>query len=102
LLVPLGAGAAPIERYLVDEGQVGDAADGIPDPSAFMLRKGAGESGDEHDEVRRDGNEKVGAVHARHEGEIYDNEWIRQDPVDISNPEYLTKILLPRVGDMLV
>lgn len=102
LVSSVGAGAPAIDSDLVDEGHVGSAGDGVPDPAAFVARKRGDEAGDEHDQVRRDGHEEVGTVHASHQGQIDDDERVRQRPVDVASPEHLPEVLLLRVGDMAV
>lgn len=101
-MIPVGAGSAAIDRDLVNEAQVSSAGDGVPDPAALVASKRRDEPGNKHDQVRRDGHEEVGTVHASYQGHIDDDERVRQHPVEVASPEHLPEVRLLRVGDMAV
>jgi len=83
--------------------QVRDAADREPDPAAGIVRRKAAKGArDEHDQVRRDGDDQVRAVQTGQEGEVDQDQRRGQGPVDVAQPVHLAEDVAVRVRDVPV
>ena len=83
---------ATIETELIDNDQVGNACHGIPSPHGSLIVDGEGgkETGQDHDEIGDNSNEDIGTSKTSQEGEIEEEKWGCQTPVDISRPVNLS------------
>jgi hypothetical protein len=91
-----------VEANLIDKCQIANAGNRVPDPTAFMAGIGGSETGREHDQIRRDSDKNAGTVQTSDESDVDDEQWVGQDPVYVSRPEHLSKILLFGIRNMLV
>ena len=88
---------------LVDDDKVCNAGHGIPSPLLpVTLAVSSKETSKNHDKVCNDGNEDASTVHTSQEGQVEEEEWCSQAPVNITGPEHLTEDMLDVVGSMLV
>ncbi len=88
---------------MMQHNQVARTTNRQPDPPhLLMTRKAAQKSGGQHDKIRRDSDDQVGARQAGDEGEIEQDEWSAEGPVDVAQPEDLAVEVVCYVGDVLV
>ena len=60
-----------VEAELVDDGQVGDASNGIPTPFwSFLKSEGGEEAGQDHDDISDDSHEDAGTVKTGQEAKV--------------------------------
>ena len=92
-----------VDTELVDNDEVGNAGNGVPSPLGTLVNgEGGKEAGEDHDDVSHDGDEDVGTCETGQEGEIEEQEWGGDAPVDVAGPVDLTVDDLLDIGDVLL
>ena len=92
-----------MEPRMMQHNQVAHTTNRQPNPPhLLMARKTAQKSGGQHDEIRRDSDDQVRARQAGDEGEIEQDEWSGEGPVDVAQPEDLAVEVVCCVGDVCV
>jgi len=83
-------GTAAGDGELPDDDQVSNATDGIIAPLLSSLVAESGkEPSQDHDDIGHNRNEDIGAAQACQEGQVKQEQWSGQGPVDITSPEDL-------------
>ena len=91
LLVLVLNNATSVDGKLVDDDKISNASHGIPSPfRAFIDGDSSEETGQHHDDVSNDSDEDVGTTEPGKEGEVQQQEWGRQGPVNVTCPVDLT------------
>ena len=90
-----------VEGDVPDDDQVRDDGNGEPAPllSSAMMAHSREQTAEEHDDIREDGHEGVGAVDAGEQAQLEQQEGGGQGPVDIASPVDLAADLVEGVGD---
>lgn len=103
LAVLVGNGRAAVDRQLVDNDEEGKAGPRVPAPLlAIGVTVGSEEAGQHHDEIGNDSHENVGTAETGKEGQIEEEQWGGDAPVDVPGPVDLTVDDLVSVWHMLV
>lgn len=103
LVVLVAGGALTLKSHEVNQGQISDAADGEPDPTAGAgAGKRAEQPGPQHHPLGEDGVKQVGAGQARQQSQARQDQRRGEEPVDVAQPEDLAVEDLVGVGDVLV
>jgi len=104
-LATLGRGhSAAVDGQVPDDDEVGDAGDGVPAPllgSALGTESGE-ETGQDHDDVRKDSHEDVSAVETGQQAEVKEQQRSGNGPVDVTGPEDLAVHLGESIGNVVV
>lgn len=80
-----------VKSNLVDYHEVGNAGPGVPAPLlAVRGTVGSEETGQDHDQISNDSDQDRGTVEAGHEGQVHQQKWCGDRPVNISCPEDLS------------
>ncbi len=91
LVILLHGGLTTVDGELVDDDQVGNASHGVPAPLGRLVDgESSEETGEDHDDVRHDGDEDAGTIHAGQEAEVEQQERGGDTPVNIAGPVDLT------------
>jgi len=87
---------AAIDNEMPDDEDVGNASDGVPAPFlASVLAVCSEQSGQDHDDVCEDEHHDVASIESSQQGEVEEEKWGCQAPVNVTSPVYLA-------GDVLV
>jgi len=94
---------AAIDNEVPDDEEVGDAGNGVPAPFLGGVVTICGEeAGQDHDEISEDEQDNVAAAEASQKGEVEEEQWGGQAPVDIASPEDLAVDVLVGVWDSVL
>jgi len=92
-----------VESELVDNNQVGNARNGVPSPFGALIHgECSEETSQDHDDISNNSDEDVSTVETSQEGEIKEEEWGGESPVDVAGPVDLTVDGLVGVGEVLL
>jgi len=101
--IPVASGSGSLDANVINHRDKGNCADGKPDPLArSMAGIGAKDTGSKHDVVCSNSCEKRCAREAGDERQTGKDQGIRDEPVDVAQPEDLAEDMLVGVANMLV
>jgi len=103
LAVLVGNGSTAIHGQLVDHDQVGNTGPNIPTPGLAVLGTERSEQTSQyHNHIGDDGDQDVSTTEASQKGQIQQEEWGSNSPVDVSCPVDLSLVVLICVWNTLV
>ncbi|KXT18924.1 hypothetical protein AC579_3587 [Pseudocercospora musae] len=104
-LAPLGASrCASVNQQLPDDNEVGGASNGVPAPLLWsaLRAESSKETGQDHDDIGKDGDEDGATVQAGEKSQVEEKEWSGESPVDVAGPVDLAVKVVLGVWDVLV
>lgn len=88
---------------LIDRNQIPDNANHEPNPpNRRMLREGAEHARAQKDKVAHDSHKQIRSRQTRQQGQIYQGERVRYEPVHVAQPEDLAEVVVCCVRDVFV
>lgn len=103
LAVLVGNSSAAIESQLVDHDQVGNTCPHIPTPGlAVLATEGSEQASQDHNHIGNDGDQDVSTTETSEKGQIQQEKWCSNSPINVSCPVDLSLVVLMCVWDSLV
>lgn len=103
LAVLVGNSSAAIESQLVDNDQVGNTCPHIPTPGlAVLATEGSEQASQDHNHIGNDGDQDVSTTETSEKGQIQQEKWCSNSPINVSCPVDLSLVVLMCVWDSLV